>query len=169
MSPVEPRPLVMGTISAPSTEEAPATLCFFPKIPAPATRGAAKMLPAAPTAARNERRLHPNFILKIPFSHCVRLFVRNRRGQIHDFGAADNLNERIAGNPFHRHAGAGRSLAGREISFVDVVQGLVLRLVGIESGLARWRGSSVGQGQTSKDLKMNDVVHAAAGALDRLF
>src|SRR5215469_11145540 len=103
----------MGTICAPSTEAAPATLCFFPKILAPAIRGAAKILPAAPTAARNERRLHPNFILKVPFSRCVKLFVGNRRRSIYDLGAADDLNERIARDPFNRHAGAGRSLAGR--------------------------------------------------------
>src|SRR5579859_6819098 len=95
------------------------------------------------------------------------LLARTRSGRIHNFCAADDLNQGIPRNPFERHASAGRSLAGRKIGGVDLVQRVVLRLVSIEPGLAGWHRDTVGQWQAKKDLEMENVIHVAACALDR--
>src|ERR1700722_18823716 len=61
MSPVEPSPLVMGTMGAPSTEGID-DLVFLPKIPAAFnSAGASRPPKAAPSAATKERRLQSNF------------------------------------------------------------------------------------------------------------
>src|ERR1700683_2568342 len=62
---VEPRPVVMGTIGAPSRLSLVASLRFFPKMPAALSPQGANRLLAAPIAARNERRLQPNFIANL--------------------------------------------------------------------------------------------------------
>src|SRR5579871_136972 len=62
MSPVEPRPVVMGTMGAPSTDGTVTLLRFFPRNPLAFNPDGVKKLPAAPIAARNERRLQPSFI-----------------------------------------------------------------------------------------------------------
>src|ERR1051326_7102635 len=108
MFPVEPRPVVMGTMGAPSRDSA-AALRFFPKMPAALSPEGANTLLAAPIAARNERRLHPNFIAT-PFDRSCPLFLRTRR--IHNFCAAHDLNQGVTRNPFDRHASAGGSLSG---------------------------------------------------------
>src|SRR5579859_1108138 len=108
MFPVEPRPLVMGTMGAPPRDSAAAALRFFPKMLAALSPEGANTLPAAPIAARNERRLHPNFIAT-PFDRSCPLLVRSWR--IHNFCAADDLNEGVPRNPFDRHARAGGSLS----------------------------------------------------------
>src|SRR6516165_481694 len=61
MSPVEPRPLRMGTIGLPSTAVL-GGLCFRPKMPAASDSDGARRPPErAPSAARNERRFQANF------------------------------------------------------------------------------------------------------------
>src|SRR5580693_1946305 len=61
MSPVEPRPVVMGTMGLPSLGAADG-LGFLPKMPAALNlAGANSELLAAPSAARNERRFQLNF------------------------------------------------------------------------------------------------------------
>ena len=61
MSPVEPRPVVMGTIGLPSTGGMEG-LSFLPKMPAALNSAGANRPPqTAPSAARNERRFQPNF------------------------------------------------------------------------------------------------------------
>src|SRR5579872_4820058 len=61
MSPVEPRPVVIGTRGLPSSD-AVEDLRFLPNAPAAFTSAGATRLPqAAPTAARNDRRLQPSF------------------------------------------------------------------------------------------------------------
>src|SRR5579863_1890094 len=61
MSPVEPRPVVIGTMGLPSTDGA-GDFGFLPNIPAALNfAGMRKLLVAAPSAARNERRFQPNF------------------------------------------------------------------------------------------------------------
>src|SRR5580658_6551769 len=65
MFPVEPRPVVMGTIEAPSRESVADALRFFPNLPAAFSPEGANKLLAAPIAARNERRVHPNFIANL--------------------------------------------------------------------------------------------------------
>src|ERR1700739_1288085 len=65
MLPVEPRPVVIGTIEAPSRNSVGAGLRFFPKMPAAFSPEGANQLLAAPIAARNERRLQPNFIANL--------------------------------------------------------------------------------------------------------
>src|ERR1700722_538394 len=168
MSPVEPRPLVMGTIGAPSRDGVAAGLCVFPKMPAAVSPAGVNRLLAAPIAARNARRLHPNFISGFLSARPTKLFVCNRRGWIRNLGAPDDFNKRIARNPFDGHAGARRSLARGKISAVDLVQCVVLRLVGIESGLARWHRDTVGQWQGQKYLEMEGGVHGTSGVVDRL-
>src|SRR5215472_12814207 len=60
MSPVEPRPVVMGTIGLPSTGTME-DFRFLPKMPAAFNSAGANRLPhMAPTAARNDRRFQPN-------------------------------------------------------------------------------------------------------------
>src|ERR1035437_9252582 len=61
MSPVEPRPVVMGTMGLPSTGGME-DLLFLPKMPVAFNSAGANRPPhMAPTAARNERRFQPNF------------------------------------------------------------------------------------------------------------
>ena len=73
MSPVEPRPVVMGTIGLPSIEGMDG-LGFLPKLPAAFNLAGANRLPlTAPSAARNERRFQPNF--KFMRSFLVRSFA----------------------------------------------------------------------------------------------
>src|SRR5215469_5497833 len=62
MSPLEPSPLVMRTIGAPSRAGMAAGLCFFPKMLAAFNPAGVKRLLAAPIVVRNARRLHLNFI-----------------------------------------------------------------------------------------------------------
>src|SRR5581483_2158207 len=72
MSPVEPRPVVMGTMGLPSTEGING-LCFLPKMTAAFnSAGAHKPPVAAPSVARNERRFQPNFkfMRSFPFQRC---------------------------------------------------------------------------------------------------
>src|SRR6478609_9563144 len=59
MSPVEPRPLVIGTMALPSTDD----LDFFlPESQAASSPAGALRVPlASPSAERNERRFQPNF------------------------------------------------------------------------------------------------------------
>src|SRR5580700_1244637 len=167
MSPVEPRPVVMGTMGSPSTM-ALATLGFLPKMPAAVNFAGASTVPlTAPSAARNERRFHPNFkftrsVLSRPLA---KLFISNRRSD--DHCAAYDFNQRIARNPFQSHASAGRSFPRREIGPVDLVQCVILRFMGIEPRLASGHRNTVGERQTEKDLEMDDAVHGAARALDR--
>src|SRR5579863_1864334 len=52
----------MGTIGAPSRDSVASVLRFFPKILAAFRPEGTNRLPATPIAARNERRLQPNFI-----------------------------------------------------------------------------------------------------------
>src|SRR6266567_4626438 len=75
MSPLEPRPVVTGTMGLPSTEGMDG-LGFLRKIPAEFNSAGANRLPlAAPSAARNERRLRPNF--KFMRSFLFNIFSRN--------------------------------------------------------------------------------------------
>src|SRR5580700_7065692 len=75
MSPVEPRPVVTGTMGLPSTEGMDG-LGFLRKIPAAFDSLGANRLPlAAPSAARNERRLRPNF--RFMRSFLFNIFSRN--------------------------------------------------------------------------------------------
>src|ERR1700683_1932387 len=61
MSPVEPRPLVIGTMGLPSSEEM-GDLCFLPKrLAAFDSAGANRPPLMAPSAERNARRLQSNF------------------------------------------------------------------------------------------------------------
>src|SRR5215472_17027254 len=120
MSPVEPRPVVMGTIGAPSKAGEAVGLCFFPKMPEALSPPGVKRLLAAPIAPRNARRLHPNFISSF-LSHGPQLLLCNRRGWIHNLCAADDFNQGIAGNPFDPHTGAGGSFAGRKICSIYLV------------------------------------------------
>src|ERR1700733_13069851 len=61
MSPVEPSPVVMGTMGEPSTE-AIDDLVFLPTMPAAFNSAGANRTPkAAPSAATKERRLQSNF------------------------------------------------------------------------------------------------------------
>src|SRR5579862_2437677 len=55
----------MGTIGAPSTDSVAPGLRFFPKMEAAFKPEGANKLLAAPIAARNERRLQPNFIANL--------------------------------------------------------------------------------------------------------
>src|ERR1700733_1119004 len=139
MFPVEPRPVIIATIEAPSRDSVAAGLRFFPKMPAAFSPEGANKLLAAPIAARNERRLQPNFIANPLSTDPAHLLVRSRSGRIHNSCTADDLNQGIPRNPFDRHASAGGSLAGGKIGSVDLVQRVVLRLVGIKPGFAGWR------------------------------
>src|SRR6476660_6803061 len=57
MSPVEPRPVVIGTMRLPSTKDT-GGLCFLPKMLAAFNSDGANRPPLmAPSAARNERQL----------------------------------------------------------------------------------------------------------------
>src|SRR5271170_366863 len=169
MSPVEPRPVVMGTMGSPSTM-ALDTLGFLPKMPAAFNfAGANRLPPTAPSAARNERRFQPNFkfmrsILPTSFAKSS---IRKRGGRSDDHCAAYDFNQRIARNPFQSHAGAGRGFAWGEIVSVDLVQSVVLRFMGIEPCLAGGHRDTVGERQTQKDPEMDDAVHGAACTLDR--
>src|ERR1700728_1148668 len=118
MSPVEPRPLVIGTMGLPSSEEM-GDLCFLPKrLAAFDSAGANRPPLMAPRAERNARRLQSNFfkfICSFPyeFFSCRRKLLFSRRGD--DHRAADDFDQGIPRNPFNSHARAGRSFAGREI------------------------------------------------------
>src|SRR5215831_3416662 len=107
MSPVEPRPEVMGTTAVPSIVVLDG-LCFLPKMPAFTSGGANKPPLRAPRAARKERRFQANFkfIRSFLSTFVAKLFVAGRARRIDDQRAADDLNERIARNPFDGHAGA---------------------------------------------------------------
>src|ERR1700736_1231385 len=76
MSPVEPRPVVMGTMGLPSTEGM-GGLDFLPKMPAAFNSAGANRPPlAAPSAARNERRFQPNFkFMRLSFRHLSRNYL----------------------------------------------------------------------------------------------
>src|SRR5215472_1086726 len=68
MSPVEPRPLRMGTMALPSSSVFEG-LCFLPKMPAAfSSAGATRPPVRAPSAARNERRFQAKcrFIAVLP-------------------------------------------------------------------------------------------------------
>src|SRR5579864_3484838 len=103
MSPVEPRPVVMGTMGLPSTVGTEG-FTFLPSRPAaPDFAGANRLLPAAPSAARNERRFQPSFVLRfmcgtfqLP-SRTICLSIRSWCGRIDDHRAADDFNQRVAG------------------------------------------------------------------------
>src|SRR5579863_2153763 len=112
MFPVDPRPVVIGTIGAPSRDAVAAGLLFFPNMPAAFSPEGANKLLAAPIAARNERRLQANFIANLLSADPALLLVPSRSGRIHNSCAAHDLNQGIPRNPFQRHASAGRSLAG---------------------------------------------------------
>src|ERR1700734_166581 len=61
MSPVQPSPVVMGTMGAPSTDAIDA-LVFLPKMPAAFDSAGVNRPPrVAPNAATKERRLQSNF------------------------------------------------------------------------------------------------------------
>src|SRR5215472_15371926 len=66
MSPVEPSPVMIGTMGTPSIDGMVTCLRFFAKSPPPLKPEDVKTLLAAPIAARKERRLQPNFILGLP-------------------------------------------------------------------------------------------------------
>src|ERR1700683_1704334 len=169
MLPVEPRPVVIGTMGLPSVEGADA-LGFLPKMLAALNlAGVNSELPAAPSAVRNERRFQPSFkpMRSFPSMLSANLLLGGRCGRSAHIHAADDFNQRIARNPFQSHAGTGRSFAGGEIGSVDLVQRVVLRLVRIEPGLAGRHGNSVSERQTKKNLEMDDAVHVAACTLDR--
>src|ERR1700742_4042889 len=76
MSPLEPRPVVMGTMGLPSTEDAEA-LGFLPKRPVALNfAGASRLLLAAPSADRNDRRFQPNFrFMRSPFNFLRELSI----------------------------------------------------------------------------------------------
>src|SRR5579863_8343206 len=100
MSPVEPRPVVMGTMGSPSTM-ALDTLGFLPKMPAAfSVAGVSRLLLTAPIAARNERRFQPNFRFtrSVLSRSSAKLFISNRRSD--DHCTAHDFNQRIARNPF---------------------------------------------------------------------
>src|SRR5258708_22164686 len=66
MSPVEPRPFVIGTMGLPSTE-GNADLIFLLNIPSALSLAGANKLPAAaPRVDKKERRFQPDF----KFIHC---------------------------------------------------------------------------------------------------
>src|SRR5579863_10629448 len=134
MFPVEPSPDVIGTMASPLTEVVTG-LRFLPNAPLAFSPKGAKTLLAAPRAARNVRRLQPSFIFRLS---PVRLSLCRPCGRTHNLRAADDFNQRIARNPFERHASARRSFSGRKIGAVNFVQGVVLRFVGIEPSLACW-------------------------------
>src|ERR1700722_9314003 len=166
MSPVEPRPVVMGTMGLPSREGAEG-LSFLPKPPAAINLpGAKRVLLTAPSAARNERRFQSNFkfMCCFPLQVFRQLFIGGRSD---DQCAADDFKQRIARNPFQSHAGTGGSFAWGKIRPVNFVQRVVLRFMRIEPCLAGGHGDTVGERQTEKDLDMEDAVHGAAGTLDR--
>src|SRR5580698_2947988 len=133
MSPVEPRPVVMGTMGLPSAEGANG-LGFLPNMPAALNfAGVNRLLVAAPSAARNERRFQRKFkFIRSFLSGHSRLFISKRSGGIHHRCAAYDFNQRITWNPLEGHAGARRRFARGEISPVDFVQRIVLRFMGIE-------------------------------------
>src|ERR1700733_12338484 len=112
MFPVEPRPVVIATIEAPSRDSVAAGLRFFPKMPAAFSPEGANELLAAPIAARNERRLQPNFISNLFSADPAHYLSPAGVGGFNNFCAADDLNQGIPSNPFDRHASAGRNLAG---------------------------------------------------------
>src|SRR5580658_367974 len=83
----------MGTMELPSI---PGTggLCFLPqRLAAFDPAGANKPPVKAPSTARNERRLHPNFTSSFLSTW--------RRGWIDGHRATYDFNRRIATNPFH--------------------------------------------------------------------
>src|ERR1700722_21020361 len=73
MSPVDPRPVVMGTMGLPSTPGIVGGVCFLPMLPAAFNSvGPNKPPVMVPSAARNERRFQPNFrFMRGPFSSFV--------------------------------------------------------------------------------------------------
>src|SRR6266702_7187701 len=122
MSPVEPSPLVIGTMALPSTEGMDG-LAVFPAARSPA--GANRLPLTAPSADRKERRFQADFkfmrdSLSMP---CTELLAGWRCGwdrRVDDKSAADDFNQRITGNPFESHAGAGRSLPRAEVGPIDL-------------------------------------------------
>src|SRR5215831_21171122 len=104
MSPVDPRPEVMGTIGVPSIPDL-GGLRFFPKMLALSVLGAKKPPTIVPTAERKERRFPSNLspICSAPFGS-RELFLGRRGRRIDHQRAADDFDQRIAGNPFDRHA-----------------------------------------------------------------
>src|SRR5579862_1829903 len=107
MSPVEPRPVVIGTMGLPSTDGA-SGLGFLPSMPAALSfAGVSKPLVAAPSVARNERRFQPKFSFMRRFlSMASRLIQPSGGVWIHDRCAAYDFNQRITWNPLEGHASA---------------------------------------------------------------
>src|SRR5215469_10591763 len=159
----------MGTIDWPSREGV-AGLRFLPKMPAARNSEGVNRLPITPSAARNERRLQPNFefIPGSPSSPFAKLFISLQHGRIDHYCAPDNFNQRIPRNPFDSHAGSRGSFARREIGPVDLVQRIVLCLMCVEPCLASGRGYTLRERQAEKNLKVQDAIHGAARALDDL-
>src|SRR5215813_3000427 len=101
MSPVDPRPEVIGTIGVPSIPGFWG-LRFFPKMLALGVLGAKKPPTTVPIAERKERRFPYNFspICCAPFGFSCELFLGRRGRRIDHQRAADDFDQRIAGNPF---------------------------------------------------------------------
>src|SRR5215472_12830003 len=169
MSPVEPSPVVIGRMGWPWREGTDG-LCFLPKTAA-FRSGGAKMPPvSAPSAARNERRFQPNFSFKriSSFLRCREsLFVSSRCLWRDHQCTADDLDQRITGNPFNRHAGARRCFSRREIGPINLVQSVVLSLMCIKPRLGRGHRDGVRERQAEEYIQMDDTVHVAARTFDR--
>src|SRR5271168_1223358 len=98
MSPVEPSPVVMGTMGSPSTDGG---LGFLPERPAAFNSGGANR---QPSAATKERRLQLNFTFIDTFLSTLSQCVSAGGGRSEDSGAAHDLDQRIPGDPFEGHA-----------------------------------------------------------------
>src|SRR5262245_16860293 len=109
MSPVDPRPEVIGKMGLPSRDLAEG-LRFLPNKPAASSsRGATRPPVMAPRAARKDRRFQENFrFMGVSFRTGEGLFLGGGAG---DLSGAHDLDERIPRNPLHRHAGPRRRLA----------------------------------------------------------
>src|SRR6266851_1758178 len=105
---------------------------------------------------------------QVPFAKLLARRWCGWGGGIDDYCAADDLNQRIAGNPFESHAGAGRSFPRAEVGPVDLVQRVVLRFMCIETCLTGRHWDAIGERKTEKDLEIDNAVHGAACTLDRL-
>src|SRR5438034_324974 len=112
MSPVEPSPVLIGRMGLPSIARADG-LGFLPKNAALSSEGANMPPVSVPSAARNERRFQPNFsFMPIrPFPVAANNYLSAGGAGGVTTSAAYDLDQRIPGNPFDGHAGAGRRFA----------------------------------------------------------
>src|SRR4030088_1324428 len=175
MSPVEPSPVVIGTIGLPSTEGS-ADFIFLVDIPSAFSLMGANRLPAAaPRVDKKERRFQPDFkFIRSSVFDIFRINLLASRGsggssRRDHYGAADDFNQRIPWNPLQCHAGAGRRFPWAEVGPIDFVQCVVLRLMRVEPRFARRHRDAIGERQAQKDLEIDNAVHRTTCSLDRSF